>query len=113
MKKRLKKRVVTHNSIEGYHHYPDPPKEVSFLQYPHRHLFEIRCQFEVSDSNREVEIFIQQSAIDMIIRKHFGKPAEFGHMSCEMIGEWILNEIDNCVEVEVLEDGHGGAIIQR
>lgn len=111
--KKLKKRVVTHNSIEGYHHYPDPPKEVSFLQYPHRHIFEIRCHFKVTNSNREVEIFIQQNAIDMTIRRHFGKPAEFGYMSCEMIGEWILNEFDDCVEVEVLEDGHGGAIIQR
>jgi hypothetical protein len=111
--KKLKKKVVTHNSIEGYHYYPDAPKEVEFLKYPHRHLFDIRCQFKVTDSNREVEIFIQQGAIDMIITKHFGKPADFGDMSCEMIGEWILNEFDNCIEVEVLEDGKGGAVIQR
>lgn len=109
----MKKRVVTHNAIEGYHHYPDPPKEVSFLKYPHRHLFDIRCQFAVVDSNREIEIFIQQAAIEMMIKKHFGYPAEFDDMSCEMICEWILEQFDECVEVQVLEDGYGGAVIQR
>lgn len=109
----MKKRVVTHNAIEGYHFYPDPPKEVEFLKYPHRHIFDIRCQFEVTDSNREIEIFIQQSEIYKLISKHFGAPADFEDLSCEMIGEWIMYEFDNCVEVQVLEDGYGGAVIQR
>lgn len=109
----MKKRVVTHNAIEGYHFYPDPPKEVEFLKYPHRHIFDIRCQFEVADSNREIEIFIQQSGVFMTISRHFGSPADFGSMSCEMICEWILKQFDECVEVQVLEDGYGGAIVQR
>lgn len=111
--KKLKKRVVTFNSIEGYHHYPDAPQEVEFLKYPHRHMFEIRCQFKVTDSNREIEIFLKQGEVFMKISKHFGRPADFGAMSCEMIGEWIMDKFENCVEVEVLEDGYGGAIIQR
>ncbi len=109
----MKKRVITHNTIEGYHYYPDPPKEVEFLKYPHRHLFDIRCQFSVVESNREIEIFMQQSTIEIMIKKHFGCPADFADMSCEMIGEWILEQFDECVEVQILEDGFGGAIIQR
>lgn len=110
---KMKKRVITHNLIEGYHCYPGAPKEVSFLSNRHRHIFVIRCAFEVIDSNREIEIFMQQKKIDEFIISNYGKPAEFYSLSCEMIAEIIINNFNNCVEVEVLEDGFGGAIIQR
>lgn len=109
----MKRLVITHNVIEGFHSYPNAPEEVDFLQYRHRHNFVVRCKFQVSYSNREVEIFLKQDEITKKFKEKYGIPAEFHNMSCEMIGEWILEEFDNCIEAEVLEDGFGGAIIQR
>jgi len=34
-------------------------------------------------------------------------------MSCEDIGEWLLEQNDNLYRVEVSEDNENGAIIER
>jgi hypothetical protein len=34
-------------------------------------------------------------------------------MSCEDIGEWLLENNTNLYKVEVFEDGENGAIIER
>lgn len=109
----MKKYVITHNVVEGFHHYPKPPYDVGFLKHEHRHRFVIRCKFGVTDSNREIEIFIQENEIALEIERYYGNPAKFGAMSCEMIAEWLLDKFPKCEEVEVLEDGYGGAVIQR
>jgi hypothetical protein len=38
---------------------------------------------------------------------------EFGSMSCEMIGEWMLSMVPSLYKVEVWEDWENGAIIER
>ena len=38
---------------------------------------------------------------------------EFGSMSCEMIGEWLLESFPNLYKVEVWEDWENGAIIEK
>ena len=103
--------MIVDFDIEGFHYYPDPPKEVEFLQYEHRHLFQIRCGWNVEDSNREIEIFMQEDLVKAYISEEYGIPAKFKNMSCEMIAEDILKKFD-CSFVEVYEDGKGGARIE-
>lgn len=109
----MKREVITYNAIEGFHRYPDAPGFCDFLGKRHRHVFVIRCRFEVTHNEREIEIIEQQRKIDNAIGIRFGKPAEFGDLSCESIAEFLIDSFDNIVEVEVLEDGYGGASLSR
>ena len=109
----MKTCVITHNEIEGFHFWKNAIPPVEFLRFPHRHIFEIECEFEVSHADRDVEIIIQQTEIDDYISSKYGKPANFAEMSCEMIAEEILSIYSNCASCKVLEDGKGGAIVRR
>lgn len=106
-----RKTVILDFDIEGFHHYPNPPKEVSFLEHNHRHIFQIRVGYNVSDLNREKEIFIQQDFLKEYLQESYGLPCQFENMSCEMIADDLLNFIkdDGGIWVEVFEDGKGGA----
>lgn len=110
---KMKKTVILDFDVEGYHNYPNAPKEVEFLSYPHRHIFKIRAGYRVRGSNREREIFIEQDNIKDYLGEAYGVPCQFENMSCEMIAEDILEfaQEDGCIWVEVFEDGKGGARI--
>ena len=75
-------------------------------------MFQIRCGFEVTDSNREKEIFIETDKVKLYLENKYGSPAKFKNMSCEMIAEEILIEF-KCSFVEVFEDGKGGARVEN
>ena len=103
--------VITNFTIEGFHNYPNPPKQVDFLKYKHRHLFQIRVGYNVSHLNRDVEIFMEEALVRDYLTESYGSPANFNNMSCEMIANEILEftKEDGGVFVEVYEDGKGGA----
>jgi hypothetical protein len=105
--------VVTYNAIEGFHFWPGAPPECSYLSHRHRHVFVIRCEFHVTDADREIEIALQQHEIQNSIAEKFKAPAEFREFSCEQIAQWVLEAFPACVKCEVLEDGMGGAIVRR
>lgn len=104
--------VLTKNVLPGFHKWQGAPDQVSFLRDRHRHEFEIYCQFDVEDADREIEIFIQQAKIENYLQRKYGYPCEFGGMSCEMIA-WELLEAFDATEVKVLEDGAGGALVRK
>jgi hypothetical protein len=78
-------------------------------------MFHIECGFTVTDSNREIEIFTMQFEIEEYFAHIAGCPARFGAMSCEMIAGRMLEDFRsrNIEYVKILEDGEGGAIVQR
>jgi len=104
--------VITKNYIEGYHYYPEAGGNIKFLSHRHRHIFHVRCEFDVSDLDRQVEIFTMQGKIAEYFEKTYGVPAEFKDMSCEMIADAVLKQLKGCVRVAVLEDGEGGARVR-
>lgn len=110
----MKKTVIIQFSVDGFHRYPNAPKEVEFLSNQHRHTFLIKCGFEVTDSNREKEIFICRDEIKNYINECYGVPAQFNDMSCEMIAEDILDFglNDNMIWCEVWEEKTGGASVK-
>lgn len=109
----MNKRVITYNQAIGFHSYPDAPPSCIYLSARHRHVFVIRCKFEVSHNNREIEIYTMQKKLESTLQNEFGSPCEFGSYSCEDIAQWLLNRFSSMNEVEVLEDDFGGAAIQR
>ena len=109
----MKRKVLTYNAIEGFHRYHNAPEFCAYLSARHRHIFVIRCEFEVSHNEREIEINEQQHVIEKMLAKRFGTPCEFDDMSCETIAELIMKEYKSCTKAEVKEDDYGGASLSR
>lgn len=109
----MKRFVNTYNLIEGFHQYECAPDFCAHLRNKHRHLFEIRCLFEVTNNDREIEIIHQQEEIFLVLENEFNYPCEFGNSSCETIAEFLLTKFNRMVECTVLEDGYGGATLTR
>ena len=110
----MKKTVIIQFEIEGFHHYPNAPKEVEFLSYNHRHTFKIKCGYQVEDLNREKEIFICRDIVKKYLLKSYGYPCQFKNMSCEMIAQEILeqHDEDDMIFCEVWEEETGGAKVE-
>ena len=115
----MKYSVVVTFSIEGFHCWPDAKEvfpEVAFLSDKHRHMFGFRCYAHVTHTDRDEEFILLNRKIQKALRIGFQRTTnvlEFGSMSCEMIGEWLLDEFPSLYKVEVWEDWENGAIIER
>jgi len=107
---------------EGIHKYPaalDDPKlatgdwdDVSFLGYPHRHIFHFRVGIQVFHEDRDIE-FIQFSR--WCQRLYDSGILELDYRSCEMIADALAEQIANkypgrYITIEVAEDGENGQI---
>ena len=123
---------------EGIHKYPaalDDPKlktndwdDVSFLGYPHRHIFHFRVRIEVFHDDRDIE-FIQFKRWLERLYSGGGERSnkedtsdsnvsvlELDYKSCEMIADELYEKISakypgRFVEIEVAEDGENGCQI--
>jgi hypothetical protein len=109
---------------EGIHKYPaaltDPKLatgdeyDVSFLGYPHRHIFHFRVWISVEHSDRAVE-FIQFKR--WLEKLYDQKTLQLDYKSCEMMAEDLFIEITKSypgkeIWIEVSEDGENGAFIK-
>lgn len=104
---------------EGIHYYPqalEDPKlaDVSFLGYPHRHMFAFKVWIEVDHSDRAIE-FIQ---FKRWLESLYGDGTlELDHKSCEMIAEDLYKMIsikypNHNVKISVSEDNENGAYLE-
>ena len=116
----MKYSVIVTFSIEGFHCWPDATNifpEVAFLSARHRHMFGFRCYAHVTHTDRDEEFILLNRKIQKELRKGFSTETtnvlEFGSMSCEMIGEWLLEQFPSLYKVEVWEDNENGAVIER
>ena len=108
---------------EGIHKYPaalDDPKlatgdyyDVSFLGYPHRHIFHFKVRIEVFHDDRDIEFIQFKRWLESL---YAGGTLELDYKSCEMIADDLYNEISTkypgrFVEIDVAEDGENGCSI--
>lgn len=70
--------VQTFNYIEGFHNWKDAPDACAYLRDRHRHVFLIRCGFQVKDENREIEFNTMATRIEESLENDFGYPAGRG-----------------------------------
>ena len=109
---------------EGIHKYPaalDDPKlatgdeyDVSFLGYPHRHIFHFRVAIEVFHDDRDIE-FIQFKR--WLTKLYNEATLQLDYKSCEMIAEDLYAQISSryparAVEIEISEDNENGCNIK-
>ena len=102
---------------EGIHKYPaaleDPNlADVSFLGYPHRHMFHFKVWIEVFHDDRDIE-FIQ---FKRWLESLYQGTLELDYKSCEMIADELADQIQikypgRQVRIEVSEDGENGCDI--
>jgi hypothetical protein len=111
---------------EGIHRYPaaatDPALatgdhyDVSFLGYPHRHIFHFRVWIDVWHNDRDVE-FIQFKRWIEALYHSDQAVLSLDYKSCEMIADDLYLQIagrypDRAVWIEVAEDGENGCLIK-
>ncbi len=109
---------------EGMHKYPaaltDPALatgdeyDVSFLGYPHRHIFHFKVWIGVTHNDRDIE-FIQFKRWLLNLYKDSTLSLDF--KSCEMMSDDLYAQIsqkypDREVWIEVSEDGENGSFIK-
>ena len=101
---------------EGIHKYPaalDHPKlvDVSFLGYPHRHIFHFKVWIEVFHDDRDVEFILFKRWLEGL----YDGTLELDYNSCEMIADDLHKEVTNKypkrkIWISVSEDGENGCI---
>lgn len=109
---------------EGTHKYPaaltDPTLatgdeyDVSFLGYPHRHIFHFRVWIDVFHNDRDIEFIQFKRWLENLYRD---STLSLDYKSCEMISDDLYVQIstkypDRSVWIEVAEDGENGALIK-
>jgi len=119
--KRGKKTIWVTFRKEGIHKYPaaltDPKLatgdeyDVSFLGYPHRHIFHFRVAIEVFHDDRDIE-FIQFKR--WLEKMYDQKTLQLDYKSCEMISDDLYIAITKKypgrrIEIDVSEDGENGS----
>ena len=103
---------------EGIHKYPaaltDPGlKDVSFLGYPHRHMFHFKVGISVVHNDRDIEFILFKRWLESL----YGDGViQLDFKSCEMIAEDLYAQISSrypgrAVSIDVSEDGENGAVL--
>jgi hypothetical protein len=111
---------------EGIHNYPaaltDPnlatgdEYDVSFLGYPHRHIFHFRVWINVQHDDRDIE-FIQFKRWLESLYNGQGSVLSLDYKSCEMMSEDLYQQISQKypsreIWIEISEDGENGSFIK-
>jgi hypothetical protein len=123
---RADKKIWVTFQKEGIHKYPaaatDPELatgdeyDVSFLGYPHRHIFHFRVWIDVLHNDRDIE-FIQFKRWVESLYNGQGAVLSLDYKSCEMMSDDLYIHIanrypDRSIWIEVSEDGENGALIK-
>lgn len=120
----MKKMIWVTFQKEGIHKYPaaltDPnlatgdEYDVSFLGYPHRHIFHFKVAIEVFHDDRDIEFIQFKRWLENFYK---GAILALDFKSCEMIAEELYSQIASRypgreVWIDVSEDGENGCHIQ-
>jgi hypothetical protein len=126
IKEHAKRKIWVTFQKEGIHKYPaaatDPllatndEYDVSFLAYPHRHIFHFRVSIDVFHNDRDIE-FIQFKRWLEALYSNQDSVLKLDYKSCEMIADDLYIQIANrypnrAVTIEVSEDGENGCLIE-
>lgn len=119
---KVKKRWIKVNTeFKGIHNWPECPYEdVSFLQHPHRHTFEVGVKVVIGHYDREIEFFRFQRDVNAALIELYGasllRTRDLGRRSCEEIAEDLYHELYEKYPREMIitvsEDGEVAAEIE-
>jgi hypothetical protein len=115
----IKRWIEVSFQKEGIHKYPAALtdirlEDVSFLGYPHRHMFHFYVRLQVEHNDRDVEFILFKRELENL---YSGEVNNLDYKSCEMLSEQLIGYIkDNYpnrdITVKVYEDDENGAILE-
>lgn len=115
----IKKMIWVTFQKEGIHCYPaagSTPelRDVSFLAYPHRHIFHFKVWISVVHDDRDIEFIQFKRWLESLYN---GGTLQLDYKSCEMISNDLYDEISKKypqreVWIEVSEDGENGSFTE-
>ena len=115
----IKRYVVVTFQQEGIHCFPEAGTredlaDVSFLQYPHRHIFHFRVKASVTHNDRDIE-FIQLKRKCMSYFED--KVIDINRHSCEDLCDMLYSKLaveypERSFMISCFEDGENGAEIE-
>lgn len=115
---KIDRKIFVTFQKEGIHKYPEALtnpdlQEVSFLAYPHRHMFYFKVTISVDHDNRAIEFIIFKRWLESL---YSDKTLDLDFKSCEMIAQDLYVKINekypnHTVIIEVSEDFENGAIL--
>lgn len=123
IKDQAKRQIWVTWTREGIHRYPaaatDPTLatgdeyDVSFLAYPHRHIFHFRVAIDVFHNDRDIEFIQFKRWLENLYNQG---TLELDFKSCEMIADDLYLQIaarypGRDITIEVSEDGENGCSI--
>lgn len=91
--------IYVQTQFEGIHCYPEAPKGVEFLKNPHRHIFYVSIEMEVTHADRELEFILVKRDLDTYIERS----SELGGKSCETIARDIQDYLKNRYPIDRTE----------
>lgn len=109
---------------EGIHQFPQASTDtnlasgdeydVSFLSYPHRHIFHFKVGIQVFHNDRDIEFIQFKRWLENLYKE---KVLDLNHKSCEMISDDLFERIstrypDRYIEISVSEDNENGCVVQ-
>ena len=109
---------------EGIHKYPaaltDPKLatgdeyDVSFLGYPHRHIFHFRVAVKVTHNDRDIEFIQFKRWLENLYKDNV---IQLDYKSCEMMSDDLFDQIvmmypGRDIKIEISEDGENGAMVE-
>ncbi len=114
-----KKMIWVTFQKEGIHKYPaaleDPNlADVSFLGYPHRHIFHFKVTIQVFHDDRDIEFIQFKRWCESLYADGI---LDLNNSSCEMISDTLYAQIEakypgRDVWIEVSEDNENGSFIR-
>lgn len=122
-KETAKRQIWVTFQKEGMHRYPaaetDPmlktgdEYDVSFLAYPHRHIFHFQVWIDVFHNDRDIEFIQFKRWLENLYKDGI---LQLDFKSCEMIADDLYERIaarypERNVTISVSEDGENGATI--
>ena len=123
-KKNAKRWIWVTFQKEGIHKYPaaltDPALatgdeyDVSFLGYPHRHMFHFRVAIKVTHNDRDIEFIQFKRWLENLYKDNV---IELDYKSCEMMSDDLFDQIvakypGRDIKIEISEDGEKGALVE-
>jgi hypothetical protein len=124
IKQSAQKKIFVQFQKEGIHKYPaaatDPmlatgdQYDVSFLGFPHRHIFHFQVWIDVAHSDREIEFIQFKRWLENLYSQG---TLQLDYKSCEMISDDLYLQIaskypNRSVWIEVSEDGENGSFVK-
>ena len=114
----IKRFIEVSFQKEGIHRYPaaenDPAlADVSFLAYPHRHIFHFYAKIETFHNDRELEFILIKRELENL----YQGTMKIDYKSCEMLAEELIDYIrekyyNRDITVRVYEDDENGAVLE-